>query len=299
MGRDSLLALALHRLPGTDGWLKRRILDSCRDTADLPVAIIEYSRARSSRARGALPDAETLLKTAELDLRRLEANDIRYRILGDADYPASLALIADPPLILFYRGKLPLDVKPPVALVGTRRPSAPAQRQAYRLGLEFALAGYPVVSGLAFGVDRAAHEGSLAACGTTWAVLASGLDRIGPLAHRPLAARILGKGGALVSEMPPGRFPEKYAFPRRNRILSGLCRGCVVVQAPAKSGALITADFALDQNRDLYVASAGLEGAASDGTTIAGTAGRSGSWTAPPTSWATGDGSWTYGLSTT
>jgi DNA processing protein len=86
------------------------------------------------------------------------------------------------------------------------------------------------------------------------------------MAHRRLASSILDKGGALLGEMPPGSFPVKYAFPRRNRILSGLCRGCIVVQAPEKSGALITADFALDQNRDLYVASSGMEGAASAGT---------------------------------
>lgn len=266
MNRNLQLLLAINRLPGHKGWLKNRIWNSCRDENDLPAAIAEYQLSRSSRAKAALPSAGRLLRDAEIEIRRLKQYGIGYRILGEADYPASLTLIDDPPLLLYYRGEPVFDQKPGVAVVGTRHPSLPAQRQAYQLGLEFSLAGYPVVSGLAFGIDKSAHEGALAGFGSTWAVLAGGLDRPSPMAHRRLAARILDFGGALLGEMPPGAFPAKYAFPRRNRILSGLSRGCIVVQAPEKSGALITADFALDQNRDLYIASSGLDGAASAGT---------------------------------
>ena len=266
MDHNPLLLLALIRLPGHKGWLKHRVWTACRDEQDIPAAIAEYAATRSSRSTGILPSAGRLLREAEAEIRRLKYFRIGYRILGEGNFPASLALISDPPLVLYHRGIPVFNEKPGIAMVGTRRPSSPAQRQAYQLGLEFALAGYPVVSGLAFGIDRAVHEGALAGCGITWAVLAGGLDRPSPMAHRRLAARIMDKGGALLGEIPPGLFPAKYAFPRRNRILSGLCRGCIVVQAPEKSGALITADFALDQNRDLYIASSGMNGVASEGT---------------------------------
>ncbi len=266
MHHNQLLLAAINRLPGHKGWLKQRVLSLCRDEKDLPGAIAEYMTIRSSRSTRNLPSAGRLLRDAEIELRRLSYYSIGCKVLGEADYPASLALIEDPPLLLYYRGSVVFNEKPGIAIVGTRRPTAPALRQSYQLGLESALAGYPVVSGLAFGIDRAAHEGALAGCGVTWAVLAGGLDRPSPISHRRLASRIIDRGGALLGEIHPGNYPAKYAFPRRNRLLSGLCRACIVVQAPAKSGALITADFALDQNRDLFISSSGMEGAASEGT---------------------------------
>ncbi len=266
MAHNPLLLSALNRLPGHNGWLKHSILSSCRDVKDLPGAIAEYKSKRPLKSKGRIPDADRLLREAETELRRLKYYHIGYKVLGESSYPASLALIEDPPLLLYYRGTPAFNMKPGIAIVGTRRPSGSAMRQAYQLGLEFSLADYPVVSGLAFGIDRAVHEGALDGCGATWAVLAGGLDRPSPLSHRRLASKILDKGGALIGEITPGTYPAKYAFPRRNRILSGLSRGCIVVQAPSGSGALITADFALDQNRDLYVASSGLEGASSEGT---------------------------------
>jgi DNA processing protein len=266
MNHNPQLLLAINRLPGHRGWLKHRIWASCRDEKDLPGAVAEYRASRPSRSTSSIPSPGQLLREAEAEIRKLNRYSIAYQVLGEADFPAPLALINDPPLVLYHRGTPVFGGNPGVAIVGTRRPSLAAQRQAYQLGLEFAFAGYPVVSGLAFGIDRSAHEGSLAGCGTAWAVLAGGLDRPSPMAHRRLAAQILDRGGALMGEIPPGTFPAKYAFPRRNRILSGLSRGCIVVQAPEKSGALITADFALDQNRDLYVASTGLVGASSRGT---------------------------------
>jgi len=266
MVHNSLLPLAVNSFPGHNGWLKHSVLTRCRDEKDLSQAIAEYKSIRPLRAGSRIQSAPRLLREAEAESRRLGHYNIDYTILGDEDYPASLALIEDPPLVLYYRGCPDFNLKPGIAIVGTRRPSAAALRQAYQLGLEFSLADYPVVSGLAFGIDRAAHEGALEGCGSTWAVLAGGLDRPSPFSHRRLASRILDGGGALIGEISPGTFPAKYAFPRRNRILSGLSRGCVVVQAPGKSGALITAEFALDQNRDLYVASSGLEGLSSEGT---------------------------------
>ena len=266
MSNNPLLLLTINQLPGTNGWLKRRVWKACRDEADLNLAIQEYKHLRSSRATGPILPVQTLLKSAEVVYARLNRHRIAYRILGEADYPVALSLIVDPPLLLFYRGIPNFDYNPAVAIVGTRRPSAIAQRQAYQLGLEFALASYPVVSGLAIGIDKSAHEGVLAGRGITWAILACGLDKPSPMSNRRLARAILDGGGALLGEITPGNYPAKYAFHRRNRILSGLSRGCIIVQAPKKSGALITANFALDQGRDLYVSSAGLEGSISEGT---------------------------------
>jgi len=266
MSFNPLLLLAINQLPGTNGWLKRRVWKVCRDEADLNLATQEYKYLRSSRAISPIPPAQTLLKSAEIVYARLRRYQIAYRILGEANYPVALALIVDPPLLLFHRGTPNFDYNPAVAIVGTRRPSPTAQRQAYQFGLEFALASYPVVSGLAIGIDKSVHEGTLAGRGITWAVLACGLDRPSPMSNRKLAKAILDRGGALLGEITPGNYPAKYAFHRRNRILSGLARGCIVVQAPKKSGALITANFALDQSRDLYVSSAGLEGSISEGT---------------------------------
>ena len=266
MNNNPLLLLAINRLPGHNGWLKQSLLSLCRDEKDFPGAIAEYRHRRPMNSRGDIPSAASILKSAEIELRRLNNYGIGYKVLGEADYPASLALIEDPPLVLYYRGTVNFDKKSGIAIVGTRRPSASASRQAFQLGLECSFADYPVISGLAFGIDRAAHEGALSGFGVTWAVLAGGLDRPSPLSHRRLASKIIDNGGALIGEIPPGIFPAKYAFPRRNRILSGLSRGCIIVQAPARSGALITADFALDQNRDLYVASSGMEGSGSEGT---------------------------------
>jgi len=266
MNSNPLLLLAINQLPGARGWLKYHVWKECRDEADLDSAIQEYRYLRSFGARSPIPSAQSLLKSAETIYARLRRYRIAYRVLGEANYPPALSLIAEPPLLLFHRGTPRFDCNPAIAVVGTRRPSATAQRQAYQLGLEFALSSYPVVSGLAIGIDKSAHEGVLAGKGITWAVLACGLDRPSPMSNRKLAGEILDRDGALLGEITPGNYPAKYAFHRRNRILSGLARGCIVVQAPKKSGALITANFALDQNRDLYVGSAGLGGSISEGT---------------------------------
>lgn len=266
MERNLELLLAVNRLPGQRSRQKRHLMDNCRDETDLKSAVGIYADSLSPAYRSKVPAVASLLRSAAADLRRMKAFGIEVSFLGDEEYPAMLAGIYNPPFALFRRGIVDFTGKSAVAVVGTRRPTITAMRQGFRIALELAIAGYPVVSGMAFGIDRSAHDGALSVQGTTWAVLAGGLDRPSPLAHRRLAHRILDNGGALLSEIPPGMFPAKYAFPRRNRILSGLCRGCVVVQAPAKSGALITADFALEQGRDLYIATTGLEGFGSEGS---------------------------------
>jgi len=181
-------------------------------------------------------------------------------------YPPLLREIYDPPKVLYCRGRLPNPERPAVALVGTRHPSVAASVQALALGQNFARAGITVISGLALGIDALAHRGCLEGGGPTAAVLGSSVDEVFPASNRDLARRILRTGGSLLSEYDPGTKPRKHYYPQRNRIISGLARATVIVEAPAASGALHTARFALEQGRDLFVASAGVASPLGEGT---------------------------------
>ncbi|MDR1930697.1 MAG: DNA-processing protein DprA [Treponema sp.] len=192
--------------------------------------------------------------------------NIAQAVFGSPGYPPLLGELYDPPRILYYRGVLPDPEKPAVAVVGTRHPSAAASREAFKLGRELAERGIAVISGLALGIDAMAHRGCLEGGGKTAAVLGSGLDQVYPVSNRMLARRILESGGALISEYPWGTKPRKWNFPQRNRIISGLARGTVIVEAPAASGALYTAQFALEQGRDLWVSSVGASSSLGEGT---------------------------------
>jgi DNA processing protein len=167
-------------------------------------------------------------------------------------YPPLLREIYDPPPLLFYWGRLPDPERSVVAMVGTRNPSSQGTALALKIAKEFAVAGVSVISGLAFGIDAMVHRGNLT--GHTIAVLGAGLDEISPVSNRPLARHILEYDGCLLTEYPPGTTPEKWHFPQRNRLISGISRGTLIVEAPARSGALITGRYALEQGRDLWVA---------------------------------------------
>lgn len=169
---------------------------------------------------------------------------------GDPHYPVRLAAIHDPPPVLWVAGKVDVLSRPAVAIVGSRAGSPYALEVATRLGSDLARRGIVVVSGLARGVDSAAHRGALEGSGTTIAVLGSGVDVIYPPEHARLAKNIR-HCGALVSEFPPGTPPLAGHFPQRNRIISGLSLAVVVVEASEKSGSLITAGFALEQGREV------------------------------------------------
>ncbi|WP_347403038.1 DNA-processing protein DprA [Roseicyclus salinarum] len=185
---------------------------------------------------------------ATAELRAAARVKARIVCLGDADYPPMLADIPDPPPILWISGRAELLGRPAVAIVGTRNASALGARMTRRLARDLGEAGFVVVSGLARGIDAIAHD---AALGTgTVAVHAGGLDVVYPAENAELAARI-GKDGLRLSEMPFGLQPQARHFPRRNRIVSGLARGVVVVEAAARSGSLITARAALDQGREV------------------------------------------------
>src|SRR5271154_269615 len=170
----------------------------------------------------------------------------------DAEYPPNLRQIADPPPFLFVRGPATLTDSTCIAIVGARAASDIGRRMAQRLGLELAAKGFTVVSGLARGIDGEAHQGALDAHGKTLAVLGCGVDVIYPAEHRKLAEGIIAGGGALISELPIGMQPLAENFPTRNRILSGLCLGVVIVEAAEKSGSLITARLALEQDRQVF-----------------------------------------------
>ncbi len=172
--------------------------------------------------------------------------------LNDPLYPARLKEIPDPPFFLYYRGDLSLlAITESVAIVGTRRPTHYGLRVAQSLGSDLASLGILIVSGMAKGCDSAAHKGALEAGGATVAVLGTGVDRCYPGEARQIYEQ-LGVKGLLLSEFPMGAGPKAYNFPRRNRIISGLSRGLIVVEAPLRSGAMMTSRLALEQNRDVF-----------------------------------------------
>ena len=169
----------------------------------------------------------------------------------DPRYPPLLTHLRAAPALLYVRGDLETLRLPQLAIVGSRSPTLPARCHAMRFAAELSRQGLTITSGLALGIDAAGHEGALRAGGRTVAVLGSGLDRIYPAQHRQLAARIAASG-ALISEFPRGTAPLRMHFPQRNRIMSGLSLGTLVVEAARGSGSLITADFALEQGREVF-----------------------------------------------
>jgi DNA processing protein len=183
-------------------------------------------------------------------LSRGLANGFRAVEAGGQGYPPLLACIPDPPPVLWTRGNVDVLSRPAVAVIGSRGASGYALAVGERLAAELAARGIVVASGLARGVDSAAHRGCLRAGGATAAVLGSGLDRIYPAEHQPLAATICERG-VLVTELGPAAEPLPEHFPLRNRIISGISLGVVVVEASEKSGSLITARCALEQGRDV------------------------------------------------
>ena len=180
-----------------------------------------------------------------------EAADVQIVFPEDAVFPRLLKEISDPPAILFLRGELQKSDALSIAIVGTRGASQYGRSQAERFARALARAGLTIVSGLARGIDAAAHLGALEAAGRTIAVQSNGVVDIYPPQHQPLAERIIGQG-ALLSEMPPGTSPKKGMFPQRNRLISGLCLGTIVIEAAERSGALITARLAGEQGREVF-----------------------------------------------
>lgn len=266
-----LLDLVIARIPGIGSGGRAYLCEKFERESDLTVLkaadIKRICAARRGRlVNGRLFDDEAeswsmddIASRAREDAVLMERRGIRWVSIAEDAYPPLLREIYDPPAVLFYRGALPPPGKPALAMVGTRKPGAAALRWAYETARDLSLAGVLVVSGLAVGIDAMAHRGAVDAAegaAATIAVLGSSVDYVYPASNRSLARRIVASGGVLLSEYPPGTRPAKWTFPARNRIISGLCRCTVIVEAGEKSGALITADFALEQNRGLCVAGA-------------------------------------------
>ena len=216
-------------------------------------AAVEYDRVEGLSAEALSSLQEKSLTEAEQILADCRRENIHILTWQDALYPKRLKNIADPPVVLYYKGSLPqVDALPCIAVVGTRSASAYGMSTAKRMGYQIAACGGITVSGVASGVDAMAMRGALSAGAPVIGVLGCGADVVYPVSNRALYADTQ-RQGCLLTEFPPGTPPLGWNFPRRNRIISGLSCGVLVVEAPEKSGALITARQAADQGRDVFV----------------------------------------------
>ena len=242
-----------HR-PGLTDWAKSKLLERYEDPEDVfcaPAEAVCKELRLTPEAKDALMDHS--LSEAQKILDVCTRDDIRIITMADKSYPARLRNIPDPPLVLYYKGELPsFDDLPAIGVVGTRKASAYGMHTAMRMGYQIARNGGLVISGLAAGVDAMAMEGALLAGKPVVGVLGCGVDVVYPKSNQKLFADT-EKYGCILSEFAPGTQPVKWNFPQRNRIIAGLSCGVLVVEAPERSGALITARRALDQGRDVFV----------------------------------------------
>ena len=249
---ESICWLVLHRAAQ---WAAPGFLPGLLARYGTPARMLEAGRALYGRPGGPRQAIEALSHpdwaAIERDLRWLEAGKRTLLTLADQRYPPLLREIFAPPGVLFVEGDPALLHRAQVAVVGSRRASGYGRRLARRLSRELAAAGLAVTSGLARGIDGCAHWGALEGGGVTLAVAGTGPDRVYPRARRELACRLASQG-AVLSEFPRGTPPWPGNFPRRNRIISGLSAGVLVVEATVDSGSLITARHALDQGRDVF-----------------------------------------------
>lgn len=253
MAVDSGLAswLQLYMVPGLGGESQRRLLSAFGS----PSAVLEQSVAELSRY---VKPAIARRLAADIDSSIIDAvsawldDPLNHVItLADAEYPKSLLNIPDPPILLFVKGRLDLLNAPALAVVGSRNASAQGIRNAEAFALAASEAGLCIVSGLAQGIDTAAHTGGLKGHASSIAVVGTGLDKVYPASNRDLA-HLLSQSGTIISEFPLGTPPLAANFPRRNRIISGLGLGCLVVEASVRSGSLITARLAVEQGKDVF-----------------------------------------------
>lgn len=240
--------------PGMNDRTRLAVLERFRDAEDVYCAGSESLRQvelLTEEGFQALCDKD--LRPAQKILAQCADGDIRILTYHDSLYPNRLKNISDPPMVLYYKGTLPnLDELPAIGVVGTRRGSTYGLNAARRMGYQIGKCGGVIVSGLAAGIDAMAMKGALAAQSTAVGVLGCGADVVYPASNRELYAQTQ-RAGCLITEYSPGTPPAKWNFPRRNRIISGLCCGVLVVEAPERSGALITARQAAEQGRDVFV----------------------------------------------
>ncbi len=251
---DFVAWLRLLETPGLGRDSARRLLAACGSPRAVLGASATSLRALVGPALTAAlaTPTESFASRQQAALGWLHGGDNHHvLVLGDADYPPLLLQTADPPLLLYVMGRVDALSQRSLAVVGSRNATAQGADTAHAFAAALAGEGLAVVSGLAQGIDAAAHEGALAAGGTTVAVVGTGLDRVYPARHRDLAQRI-AEQGALVSEFAPGMPPLPENFPQRNRIIAGLSLGTLVVEAALQSGSLITARLAVEAGREVF-----------------------------------------------
>ncbi len=263
---DDFYWIGLKAVPGIGNVAFRRLLERF----DTPEAALNASPAALSGIRGIAPAVIEGIKSgewrrfAEKECRRLEVSGACLVTYISHDYPKSLFEIPDPPAFLYVKGKL-YSCELSIAIVGSRRATSYGVMTTGKLAGALAGHGVCIVSGMARGVDTAAHKGALQAGGRSIGVLGCGIDKIYPPENRALFGEMAGKG-CLVSEFPLGTLPLAENFPRRNRIISGLSSGVLVVEAAEKSGSLITAQYALEQGRDVFAVPGNISIATSRGS---------------------------------
>jgi DNA processing protein len=264
---DARALLRLLSVPGIGPKRVRQLVStfgSAEAVLDAAPADLVLTEGIDAKLAGAIRNtADAAFADAQWELA--QKHGVRFLTYWDDDFPDLLRAIHDPPALLYAKGSLDWSRFTGMAVVGTRFPSSYGRDVAERMSEALSSAGLTVVSGLARGVDTAAHRGALRGRGSTVAVVGSGLDVVYPPENRKLYLEILEKG-AVLSEFPMGAPPEPAHFPRRNRIVSGLCRGTVVVEAGDRSGALLTADLALEQNRDVFAVPGNVTSPKSRGT---------------------------------
>lgn len=263
--RDDVLPwLRLALVPGISPLAQRALLDEYKTPQAVLAAPLRDVEARAGRsvalalARGPLEDL------VEKTHRWCEDPAHHVIALADARYPKALRTIADPPPVLYAHGCVDLLDAPSMAVVGSRNATAQGQRDAEAFARELSSVGLCIVSGMALGIDAAAHRGGLASIGSSVAVLGTGIDIVYPKTNRALA-HALAASGCLLSEFPLGTPSVSGNFPRRNRLISGLARGVLVVEAGKPSGSLITARFALEQGREVFAVPGSIHSALSKG----------------------------------
>ena len=264
---DELFALAIHLIPLLNPIERLHLAEKCEDFStfqNMRGHDIFYIGAGIRQTQTRLSTLENfngkeVWNQAEALLEKLHKRNIKTTNILEPNYPPLLREIYSAPFLLFYMGNLPNPEQAGLGVVGTRRPSLNAKQETALFVREIAPHIGSVVSGLALGIDGTAHRASLAAKCHTSAVLGSGFDHLYPPANKKLAAEIVHNGGVLITEYSPEVTPTPYTFPARNRIVSGLSRSVIVMEAPHRSGALITADLALEQGRDIFVHRVGLK----------------------------------------
>lgn len=264
---DLLYLLALSMIKDIGPIMARRLISTFKSAEEvfkqderslMEVEGIGKERARAIKEFSGWKEPEDILRRCRL---------LGIEIISEESplYPENLKTVQDAPLILYMKGRpLPQD-RYAIAIVGSRRCSEYGRRVSEKLSSELAERGITIVSGLARGIDTTAHTGALKAGGRTAGVFASGLDRVYPPENRELVRKIIERG-FVISEFPPGTRPDKENFPRRNRLISGLGLGVIVVEAEAESGALITADYGLEQGREVFAVPGSIFSKTSEGT---------------------------------